>query len=83
MNLLYQAARTAVFRVVSQGTVIEVIDKKVDKFSRSQNFVYHLTSNLMKKPSFSTPTTHLLKQHAQVIFADEAKIGEQSIDCAN
>lgn len=47
--------------------------------AESEDFVQHLTSNLIKNLSFLVPITHLVKQHAQVAVTDEAKLYDQSV----
>lgn len=46
---------------------------KVDNLAESQDFVQQLTSKLIRNPSVAVPFTHLVKQHAKVAVADEAR----------
>lgn len=56
--------------------------KVVDLFD-PRRFVQHLTSDLIKNPSFTLPITRLVKQHVQVAVADEAKFHGKSVDLAS
>lgn len=81
--LLYPAVEKVVPRNVSKCPVNEIIHMKVGRLVESQNFVQHLTTNLLRSPSFTVTITLQLKQHAQVAVADEKKLYDQSITCSN
>lgn len=63
---LYQAVDKIVHRVVARSAINEVIHMKVDKLVELQEYVQHLTSNLINNPSFTVPIPYLLKQHAKL-----------------
>lgn len=71
---MYQTVQKVVGRVIARHAVNEVINMKVNNLTESRDLVQHLTSTLTKNPSFTVPVTHLMRQYAQVIVAEEAKL---------
>lgn len=52
---------------------------KVDKLAGSENFVQHLTSNLVKNPTFLVRIIYFVKQHDRGSITDEAKFYDEGL----
>lgn len=76
---VYQTVEKVVRRAVAQGAVNEVIHTKVNNLAKPQDFIKHLTLNLIKKPSFTALIIHMIKQHEQVSVPEEFKFSDQSM----
>lgn len=70
---IYQAVEKVVRWVIARGAVNEAIYMKVESLYKLQDFLQHLSSNLIKILLFTVPINHLVRQSAQVAVTDEAR----------
>lgn len=61
-TVMYDAVARVLYRVVSPGSINEIIYIKADKRTHSRDFAQHATPPLIKNLPSMVPITHLVKQ---------------------
>lgn len=74
---MYEAVESVVRQDLSRDTVNKVIRITVDRLAESQDYVQHLTTNLIKNQSLTVPIIHRVKHPVQVADYEKAKVYSQ------
>lgn len=68
---VYQIVEQAAVKAIHFGGADNLINDKIDRLAESKKLFQSVTTHLMQLPTFTTPVTCLVKQHAKVAVANE------------